>query len=383
MYFDNSSTTHIDSVAISIINDSLIQDYHNPSALYYEGRKHFEEIQKTKEDICQAINANNVKQIYFTSGGTEGNNWIIRGFIDHLLYISKINFKPHIITSAIEHHSVLNVCKFLEDSNLIEVTYLTPNAQGEICVDNVEDNIQDNTVLVSIMTVNNVLGITNDIHNIGELCKKKNILFHTDAVQGLGKIDIDVNRDNIDFLTCSGHKIHSPKGIGFIYVKNPILLQPLLYGGLQEFGMRAGTENIPYIKALDFCINKYLNKKTILKNQLETECIKVYLMRQLHKGFTNRNIIVGDIGTINIAFKDIDSDLLVWELGQQNVYVSVGSACDNGLFEENYVLKAINISSDYIKGNIRITFDNNNTLQECEKMIDILQATILKLRGYL
>lgn len=383
MYFDNASTTKIDDKVISIINTSLKNDYHNPSSIYYDGRIHNEYIKEVKRDICQIINADDIKNIYFTSGGTEGNNWIIRGWIDHLLYVSKIKFKPHIITSAIEHHSVLNVCKFLEDSNLIEVTYLTPNVQGAICADNVEDNIQDNTVLVSIMTVNNVLGITNDIHNIGELCKKKNILFHTDAVQGLGKIDIDVNRDNIDFLTCSGHKIHSPKGIGFIYAKHSVLLQPLLYGGLQEFGMRAGTENIPYIKALHFCINKYLNKKTILKNRLETECIKVYLMKQLHKGFTDKEIIVGDIGTINIAFKNITADSLVWELGQQNVYVSIGSACDNGSLEPNYVLQSIYMSPEYINGNIRITFDNNNTLQECEKMIDILQATIFKLRGYL
>ena len=383
MYFDNASTTKIDDEVISIINTSLKNDYHNPSSIYYDGRIHNEYIKEAKRDICKAINADDIKNIYFTSGGTEGNNWIIRGWIDHLIYVSKIKFKPHIITSETEHHSVLNVCKFLEQAQLATVTYLKPNLKGKICVEHVQDNIQDNTVLVSIMAVNNVLGVANDIYGIGKLCKEKNIVFHTDAVQGLGKTNINVQKDHIDFLTCSGHKIHSPKGIGFIYAKHPILLQPLLYGGLQEFGMRAGTENIPYIKALHFCINKYCNAELIIRNYIETNHIKSYLMRQLHKGFTDKEIIVGDIGTINIAFKNITADSLVWELGQQNVYVSIGSACDNGSLEPNYVLQSIYMSPEYINGNIRITFDNNNTLQECEKMIDILQATIFKLRGYL
>lgn len=383
MYFDNASTTYVDPQAIDIIYNSLQHDYHNPSAIYYEGRKHFEEICEAKQDICKCINAINTKQIYFTSGGSEGNNWAIRGLIDYLLHIKKITYKPHIITSHIEHHSVLNVCKLLQTLNLADITYLSPMLNGKILLEDIKQAITDNTVLVSIMTVNNVLGSINPIQEIGTLCHEHNVFFHTDAVQAIGKINIDVQRDNIDILTCSGHKIHAPKGIGFIYIKNPNQIQPLIYGGLQENGLRAGTENLAYIKALQYCINKYTNPNIITLKQKHNQQITDYFIKQLSRGFSDKIIFVGDIGTINIAFKNIQSDILVWELGQQKAYVSVGSACDNGLFEDNYVLQSINYHSDYIKGNLRITFDENNTLEECEKFIDILQATILRLRGYL
>lgn len=383
MYFDNASTTSVDNTAISIISQYLKDYFYNPSSIYYAGQKNSTIIQEAKRDIAKSINATNTNQIYITSGGTEGNNWAIRGFIDYLIYVKKINFKPHIITSSIEHHSVLNVCEFLEKANLADITYVKPNSQGYIENNSIEQYINSNTVLISIMSVNNVLGTINDIQSIGNLCFKYNICFHTDAVQGIGKIPIDVNKYRIDFLTCSGHKLHSPKGIGFLYVKNPNSLQPLLYGGLQENGLRAGTENLPYIKALQYCINKYSSLEITKNNAKQIQKITNYLKNKLEKTFTDKLILVGDIGTINIAFKSIISDTLVWELGQNNVFVSVGSACDNGSLEDNYVLKEINMSNEYIGGNIRITYNENNTIKECQTMIDILQKIIIKLRGYL
>lgn len=389
MYFDCASTTPIDDDIIPIVSTALKNNNYNPSSIYYDGRKNFELISNVKENIKSCINAENKNQIFFTSGGTEGNNWIIRGYIDYLYktkecYKIHKDYKPHIITDTIEHHSVLNTCKFLEELGLIEVTYLKPNIQtGTISYEEVCNHIQHNTELVSIMFANNVLGTYNDIKLIGKICKEKNIKFHTDAVQAIGKKEINIKYLNVDFLTCSGHKIHTPKGIGFVYIKEPKKICPLLHGGLQEFGLRAGTENIPYIQALDYCIKKYTDKEYLLIKNLVINEIQRYLIKQIRKGFTNKLIFQGNNGTINIAFKDINSDTLVWELGLKNVFVSVGSACDNGSLEDNYVLKEMYYPPEFIKGNIRITFDENNSLEECEKMIDVLQEIVKKQRGYL
>lgn len=380
MYFDNAATTSVDSKAIQIITDSLYNDYHNPSALYLEGQNNYTTIQNAKQTIGQCINAENpTNQIYFTSGGTEGNNWILKSCIS-----KSQSKKPHIITSSFEHHSILNTCKYLEEKQLAAITYIQPNQDGYISIEDIKKNISSNTILVSIMFVNNVLGTIQNIKNIGKLCKENNILFATDAVQAISNVYIDVQDLNIDFLTCSGHKLHAPKGVGFAYIKKPNLIEPLLHGGGQENHLRAGTENIPYIKALQYCIKKYANPQRIAQKAVKSFTIKEYLKNQLFNNFTDKYIMLGSnqIGTINLAFKNISSDILVWELGQKNVQVSVGSACDNGSFEDNYVLKEINYPSEYIKGNIRITFNEENTIEECDEFIIILKNIIKKLRGY-
>lgn len=389
LYFDNASTTPIDENVIPIITNALKHNNYNPSSLYIDGRKNYEIILKAKEDIANVINADNKKQIFFTSGGTEGNNWAIRGYIDYLYKSKKYNIynktiKPHIITDTIEHHSVLNTIKFLEELNLVEVTYIKPDIEtGEIKYSQIKDTIKPNTELISIMTINNVLGTVNNILDIGSLCKENNIKFHTDAVQAVGKININVNFYNIDFLTCSGHKIHCPKGIGFTYIRNSKEICPLLNGGLQEYGLRAGTENVAYIQALQYCINKYANKEYITLRTKKINILQNYLFNKLSNIFTDKIIFCGANGIINISFKNVISDSLTWQLGQCNIFVSVGSACDNGSFEGNYILKEMCYPKEYINGNIRLSFDERNSIEDCNRFILMLKELIQNQRGYI
>ena len=389
LYFDNASTTPIDENVIPIITNALKHNNYNPSSLYIDGRKNYEIILKAKEDIANVINADNKEQIFFTSGGTEGNNWVIRGYVDYLYKSEKYNIynktiKPHIITDTIEHHSVLNTIKFLEELNLVEVTYIKPNIEtGEIKYSQIKDAIKPNTELISIMTINNVLGTVNNILDIGSLCKENNIKFHTDAVQAVGKININVNFDNIDFLTCSGHKIHCPKGIGFAYIRNSKEICPLLNGGLQEYGLRAGTENVAYIQALQYCINKYANKEYITLRAKKINILQNYIFNKLNNIFTDKIIFCGANGIINISFKNVISDSLTWQLGQCNIFVSVGSACDNGSFEDNYILKEMCYPKEYINGNIRLSFDERNSIEDCNRFILMLKELIQNQRGYI
>lgn len=397
-YFDNAATTFIDPQARNIIYKSLHDDNLNPSSLYQQGRDKFNEIVDCKKQIAinLGLSENDYRSIYFTSGGCEGNNWIIKGAIaeyyryyqsEAMIYNVKFK-KPHIITSSFEHHSVLNACKQLEDLGLAKVTYIKPNRDGVISAQDVEGNIElltsdYRTILVSIMWVNNVLGTIQPIKEIGEICKREGIKFHTDAVQAVGNIDINLSEYKIDFMTVSGHKFHAPKGIGFIYVNDDNYFLPMISGGGQEFGFRAGTENLPYIKAITYCFNKYTNPAKIFDKQMKMVSLKNELGLKL-LGMENILIFKSsyDIGTVNIAFKDLISDALVYNLGERGYLVSVGSACDNGNFEDSHVLSSVAYPEEYINGNIRITFGDTNTLDEVDKFVKVLKEEVMELRGY-
>ena len=401
VYLDSAATTFIDPEAINIINKSLKEDYINPSAIYNEGRNKFNDIQECKKRIANNLHImNGYDKIYFTSGGCEGNSWIIKGCVAeyyryhthegliHNNFSSDIK-KPHIITTSFEHHSVLNACKQLEDLGLAKITYLQPNPQtGIINIDDIRahiSTIKDDycTILVSVMWINNVLGTIQPIEQIGKLCQHNFIKFHTDAVQAVGNVYIDLTQHHIDFMTVSGHKFHAPKGIGFVYIKDKRYIQPLISGGGQEFGMRAGTENLPYIKAITYCLEKYNNKKLIDSKKIYIEKLKSELSNYALSG-NNCMVLLSSygIGTINIAFKDLMSDILVYNLGERGYMVSIGSACDNGNFEDNYVLSALKYPKDYIGGNIRITFNEFNTIDEINNFIKILKEEVVKMRGY-
>lgn len=401
VYLDNASTTFVDPEAIDIITKSLQEEYLNPSALYAQSESISNLIQDCKNKILDNLDISKQKgkhHIYFTSGGCEGNNWVIKGCVaeyyryynnEGLIHNFSQNIKkPHIITSSFEHHSVLNACKQLEALRLAKVTYLKPNEHGIIDpqdilkhISHVEDDYQ--TILVSIMWVNNVLGSIQPIKEIGDICKHSMVKFHTDAVQAVGNIHINLSEYNIDFMTVSGHKFHAPKGIGFVYIKDNKYIQPMISGGGQEYGMRAGTENVPYIKALTYCLEKYNNGYAIFDKQLKIQTLKNELGCRL---FNIENSLIFhssyEIGTINIAFKDLISDLLVYNLGERGYLVSVGSACDNGNFEDSHVLTSVDYSKDYINGNIRITLSEFNTIDEVIKFAEVLKEEVIKLRGY-
>lgn len=402
VYLDNSATTFVDPMAIDIINKSLKEDYINPSALYQEGRIKFEEIQKCKQRIASNLglpNSDDYEHIYFTSGGCEGNNWIIKGCISEyyrywknegLIYnFSQTIKKPHIITSAFEHHSILNACKQLEALNLAKITYIKPDpVTGIINPKDVLNNMSTayddyKTILVSIMWVNNVLGTIQPIKTIGDICQNNYVKFHTDAVQAVGNIHIDLSQYNIDFMTVSGHKFHAPKGIGFVYIKNHKYIQPLISGGGQEFGLRAGTENLPYIKALTYCFEKYNKIKHVDSKYNYIENIKSMFIAAFLNEIHNIYFVSSNgIGTFNISFKNLISDILVYNLGERGYAVSIGSACDNGNFEDSYILTALNYPQDYINGNIRITFNEFNDIEDIKNFIIVLKEEVYKLRGY-
>ena len=400
VYLDNAATTFVDKEAISIITQSLNEDFINPSALYNKGRDKFNEIQDCKNRIAKNLGLNtNQNNIYFTSGGCEGNNWIIKGCVAEyyranmneglINHFSRTIKKPHIITSSFEHHSVINACKQLEELNIAKITYVKPDAVTGIInpidiqkhFSTIHDNYQ--TILVSVMWVNNVLGTIQPIEEIGNICRIHNIKFHTDAVQAMGNVRVNLANINIDFLTASGHKFHAPKGIGFVYMKDAASIQPLISGGGQEYGLRAGTENLPYIKAITCSLEKYNNDNNINSKCLYIERLKMILMNNLSQ-FSNCIIFPSsyNIGTVNVAFKDLESDMLVYNLGNAGYMISVGSACDNGNFEDSHVLSALQYSSEYINGNIRITFNCFNTENEIYNFIETLRNEVCKLRGY-
>lgn len=398
IYLDNAATTSVDAEAIRIITKSLHEDYLNPSSLYSKGRDNFNAIQDCKQKIAHSLGIIDFNNIYFTSGGCEGNNWIIKGCVaEYYRYYrnegsirnAATNIKiPHIITTTFEHHSVLNACKQLEDLGLAYITYLKPDQTGIINPKDILSHVsrpQDNyqTILVSVMWVNNVLGTIQPIKEIGDICNRNLVKFHTDAVQAAGNIYIDLSKYNIDFMTVSGHKFHAPKGIGLVYIKDNKYIQPMISGGGQEYGIRAGTENLPYIKAITYCCDKYLSESSIFDKQLKTQTLKNELLSKL--SIIQNSLIFHasyEIGTINIAFKDIISDMLVYNLGERGYFVSVGSACDNGNFEDSHVLTSVNYPNDYINGNIRITFNEYNTIKEMHKFAEALKEEIYKLRGY-
>ena len=400
VYLDNAATTFPDDDILEIIHTSLHEDYINPSALYNLGHEQSNQIRKCKELIANNLGIKNqYKSIYFTSGGCEGNNWIVKGSVfEYYRYYRELNKndrvvhtikKPHIITTSFEHHSVLNACEQLEELGLAKVTYINPDPlTGIIDIEDIKKNISNynddyQTMLVSVMWVNNVLGTMQPIQEIGEICKSHHVKFHTDAVQAIGNVHIDLSEYNIDFMTVSGHKFHAPKGIGFVYIKDNKYLQPLISGGGQEFGFRAGTENLPYIKAITHCLCKYNEPLYISDKMLWVEKLK---SRLYDYAMEEQNIRIFPssfgIGTFNIAFKDLMSDVLVYNLGECGYMVSVGSACDNGSLEDSYVLSALKYSKDYIGGNIRVTFNENNTLQEIDDFIKVLNNEVYKMRGY-
>jgi len=254
IYLDNAATTKVKKEVIDEMIPYFEEKFANPSSIYKISREVFKEISEARKFIASTIGVND-EEIYFTSGGSESDNWAIKG-----VALARQNKGKHIITSKIEHHAVLETCKYLESIGF-DVTYLDVNEEGLIDLDELENSIKENTILVSIMMVNNEIGTIEPIKEIGEICKKHNVLFHTDAVQAYGNIDIDVNSLNIDLLSTSAHKLHGPKGIGFLYIRKGIMIKPLINGGNQERGKRAGTTNSAFIMGFKKAIELKFKEK--------------------------------------------------------------------------------------------------------------------------
>ena len=375
VYFDNSATTKPSEEVVEVMKNAMMDYYGNPSSLHSLGLKCQNKLIEAKKDIAEKIGA--VKEeIFFTSGGSESNNMILKNF-------AKVG--NHIITTKFEHASVLNTLKDLERSG-VNVTYLNVDEFGFIDLKELEEAITKNTVLVSIMQVNNEIGSIQDLKEIGKIIKEKSqrARFHVDGVQGFGKIKIDVKKCNIDFYSASAHKIHGPKGIGFCYVRKGLSINPLIQGGGQEFGMRAGTENIPgilsFVKASDLAFH------TLDENYNKVLEVKRYFIERLKeiKDIKINSPLIDNVTPyiLNVSFFGVRAEVLLHMLEEKGIFVSTGSACSSKSAgtKGSHVLNAIGLEQKCIQGAIRFSFSKYNTKEEVDYTIENLQKSLKFLR---
>ena len=350
LYLDNSATTEVSNEVLESMLPYLKGKYGNPSSIHTKGKESLNAISEARKSIADYFKCK-PSNIIFTSGGSESNNLAIKGVARHL---RKTKNKNHIITSMVEHHSVLNTCKELEKEGF-KVTYLKVNKKGQIDLKSLFDSITDDTALVSIMWVNNETGHKQDLKEIYKICKSKNVLFHTDAVQSTHCTDFKDITNYCDMFSLSGHKFHAPKGIGLLYMKYSIKLSPIINGGQQERGLRAGTENVASIVGLATAVN---NIKPISNHMKYVKCRISDMLSEIQ----NANQIsfnFDDSPVINISFEGIEGESLVLLLDSKCIYISSGSACTSGSLEPSHVIKALGYSDEIARGSIRISIADN------------------------
>lgn len=368
-YFDHAATTAVDEEVLREMIPYFSYSYGNPSSAYTIGRQNKMAIHVARQKVAKAIKAKS-KEIYFTGCGSESDNLALKG----ITYANSKN-KKHIITTKIEHHAILNTCKTLEQEG-IEVTYLNVDRDGKINLQELENSIKDDTILISIMTANNEIGTIQPIKEIGEIARKHKILFHTDAVQAIGNIKIDVEEMNIDLLSMSAHKFYGPKGVGALYVKDGINFREIQDGGHQENGKRAGTENVAGIVGMGKAIElAYQNMEEYNKKLIE---LREYCIEKLQSkiGKIKINGARKDRlpGNINISFLGEDSSDLLLKLDERGICTSAGSACSTGDSSPSHVLMAIGLNNEEAEGALRITLGKENTKQDIDYLISNIVA---------
>ncbi|MBQ6600198.1 MAG: cysteine desulfurase NifS [Clostridia bacterium] len=375
VYADNAATTPVSKKVVDAIIPYMTEHFGNPSSLYEVGQVASRAVTKARQQVAAALGAEE-KEIYFTSGGSEADNWAIKG----AAALGAKKGKKHLITTKIEHHAVLHTMASLEKEGFT-VTYLDVYDNGIVKVEDVEKAITDETCLVTIMYANNEIGTVQPIAEIGALCKKKDVLFHTDAVQAVGHIKIDVKEQNIDMLSLSGHKFHATKGIGALYCRKGIVLPNLIEGGAQERGKRAGTENVPGIVGLgvaitDMCENIEENhaKVTALRDRLFEGASKISHSR-INGDRENRLP-----GNFSMCFEGVEGESLLLMLDMQGVCASSGSACTSGSLDPSHVLLAIGLKHEVAHGSLRLSLSENNTVEDVDYILEVLPPIIERLR---
>lgn len=378
VYLDNSATTRPRDEVINAMTYMFKNAYGNPSSLHRKGLEAEKEIEKSRNIISRFLGVDS-KEIYFTSGGTESNNIAIQGLIKK--YSKRGN---HIITTKIEHSSVLNIFKYYENKGF-KVTYLDVDEKGIVDLEQLENSINDETILVSVMMVNNEIGTIQPIKKIKDIIKKKNnnIKFHVDGVQAFGKIDVSLRSLEIDTFSFSGHKIHGPKGIGGLYVRNGIILEPIIFGGNQEKGLRSGTENVPGIVGLGKAVEIIKNNFQSEKRHLEE--LKNYFINKVTEKIDNIKInsYTDDRCAphiVNISFVGVKGEVLLHYLEEDGIFVSTGSACSSHKKGRSHVLQSIGLKEKEIEGAIRFSFAFYNTKEEIEYVIDKLERSVKDIR---
>ena len=375
IYADNAATTKMSESAIETMIDCMQNYYGNPSSLYTIGRNAKEKLEKTRQEIANIINAE-PREIIFTSGGSESNNQALLSAAAD----GKKKGKIHIVSSAFEHHSILHTLNKPEISEF-KTTLLPVHENGIIDVKELETSIRSDTCCVTIMTANNEIGTIQPISKIGALCRKQNVIFHTDAVQAVGHMPIDVKAQNIDMLSASAHKFRGPKGVGFLYVRNGVLLQSLIDGGAQERGKRAGTENLPGIAAMAAAL------KEVVSNMEKTNAYVSKIRDYIISGLSAipHSYINGDkkqrlAGNVNFSFKGIEGETLLILLDRKGISASSGSACTSGALDPGHVLLAIGRERDIARGSLRLSIDENITKEEADYIIVSVRESVDYLR---
>ena len=377
IYADNAATTKVSAAAIESMIQTMQNTYGNPSSLYTIGQVAKEELEAARAEIAAIINAE-PREIIFTSGGSEADNQALLS----AAMIGKKKGKKHIISSMFEHHAILHTLNKLE-KNGFEVTLLPVHENGIVRIDELADAIREDTCLVTIMTANNEIGTIQPIEEIGKLCREKGVIFHTDAVQAVGHLPIDVKAQSIDMLSASAHKFHGPKGVGFLYAKKGIVLSNLIEGGAQERGKRAGTENLPGIVSMTTALKEAVDKMDSA-NAHKTK-IRDYLIKGLSQ--IPHSALNGDAknrlsGNINFSFEGIEGESLLILLDQRGISASSGSACTSGALDPSHVLLAIGRIHDVAHGSLRLSIGDEITMEEADYIIDAVKEVVAYLRSF-
>ncbi len=377
IYADHAATTAMSEAAIEAMTRCMRDCYGNPSSLYRIGQQAKEVLEQAREEVASVINAQ-PREIYFTSGGSEADNQAIRS----AALAGKKKGKTHIISSAFEHHAVLHTLNTLKLEGF-DVTLLPVHENGIVIPAEVEAAIRPDTCLVTIMYANNEIGTIQPIREIGAVCRAHNVLFHTDAVQAVGPLAIDVQAENIDYLSASSHKFHGPKGVGFLYARKGVPLTSLIDGGAQERGRRAGTENVPGIVGMAAAL-----KETVAERESENARLTV-LRDRLIAGLSEipHSALNGDAekrlpGNVNFCFEGIEGESLLLLLDEKGISASSGSACTSGSLDPSHVLLAIGRIHDVAHGSLRLSLGRENTPEDVEYIIPAVKDVVTYLRGF-
>lgn len=376
IYVDNAATTKISEDCLNAMMPYLTKEYGNPSSIYSIAHNAKFALEDARAEIANSLGAN-PQEIYFTSCGTESNNWAIKS----VAYLKAKEGKKNIITTNFEHHSVLNTAKHLE-KNGFNVTYLPVNKDGILNPKKLEEALNENTALVSIMYANNEIGTIQDIKTMARICKNNDVVFHTDAVQAVGHVKINLNKEDIGMLSISGHKINAPKGVGVLYVKKGTKIANLMHGGGQEKSLRPGTENVAYVvglaKALKNAVNNIDEKENRLK--ILRDMLLNGITKSIEKVYVNGSLENRLAGNLNISFEGIEGESLLLMLDSYGICASSGSACTSNSLEPSHVLLAIGKKPELAHGSLRISLSENNTEEEMKYILEAIIKSVEKLR---
>ncbi|MDO5517246.1 MAG: cysteine desulfurase NifS [Clostridium sp.] len=377
VYMDYAATTYVKPEVLEEMMPYFTEKFGNPSSFYGISRETKRAIDASREKVAKALNCKPT-EVYFTGGGSEADNWAIKGIAS-----AHKNKGNHIITTKIEHHAVLHTCQYLEKHGF-EVTYLDVDKEGFINLDDLRNAITDKTILVSIMFANNEIGTIQPVKEIGEICREKKVLFHTDAVQAVGNVPVDVQDMNIDMLSLAGHKIYGPKGIGVLYIRNGIKIDNLIHGGAQEKNRRAGTENIASIvglgKAIELAtsnLDEHMSRLSALRDKLMDGILAEVPYSYVNGPRGDKRLP----GNANVRFTFIEGESILLSLDFKGICASSGSACTSGSLDPSHVLLAIGLPHELAHGSLRLTLGEGSTEEDVDYVLEVLPPIIERLRN--